>query len=167
VQAKNALPDELDIETFRFMTEADIDRMCDLGNEFFNESEFPSFSTFSREKFADTLKLFVGDPDNVMLVFAPGGTVQGFIGFGIAAQYTEEPLALGWLLYVTPKFRKTPAGRILMTLADDYAREAGCCAFYMGCMAGIDSVAKSMPNMLTKLGYEPLFWGRKILETDK
>ena len=150
---------------FRFGEEKDIPRLLELAEQFFNESEMSEFSTFSAENIERTIRNFFAHPDFVFLVFLPDGEeIHGFSAFMMEASYTEELVALGWLFYVTPEYRKTPAGRSLLALSVDYAEQAGCCAFYNGVMAGIDGVAKTMPNMYMKQGFEPLWWGRRVLK---
>lgn len=155
-------------EVFRFIEPEDIPRLLELGKRFYDESEFADFSTFSEDHLREVANTFVAMPDeNVLLVFAPnGGQIEGFFGFQIVSHYTVEPMALGWLLYVAPEYRRSPAGRILLNLAEDYAKRAGCCIFYAGAMSGIEAVSKTLPNLYMKHGFEPLWWGRKILKED-
>lgn len=151
-------------EVFREMEERDFPRLEELARDFFHESELAGFATFSPDNLAATLRNMHDNPDLVMLVFAPDDLIQGFIAFQLESSYTVEPLALGYLFYVTPAFRRSPAGRVLQEIAVSYAKMRGACAFYNGVMAGIDGVAKSLPNLYQKLGFEPLWWGRLILK---
>lgn len=156
---------ETELTYFRFATEEDIPRLLELAEAFFNESEMNEFATFSPANIARTVGNFVKHPDAAFICFLPDGeTIEGFSAFMMEASYTEELVALGWLFYVSPEYRKTPAGRSLLALSVDYAEQSGCCAFYNGVMAGIDSVGKTMPNMYMKQGFEPLWWGRRVLK---
>jgi len=150
---------------FRLMSEDDVDRLVVLGEQFYQESEFPEFSTFNPEGLRHTLDASILNPHFHFIVFSPeeGGQIEGFIAFQVEASYTIEPLALGYLFYVTPGFRRSPAGRLLQQVAIDYARALGCVAFYNGCMSGIETAEKSMPNMYRKFGFKDLYWGRKLL----
>lgn len=157
-QAEDDLP-----EVYRFLEEDDLLRLIDLCDEFFNESELREFATFSPERLMALFRDALGSTTTKVIVFAPEGQVEGFIAFSLQAHYTYEPMALGFLFYVTPAYRKSPAGRDLQEIAIVYAKACGAVAFYNGVMAGIDSVSKTMPNLYMKLGFEPLWWGRKIL----
>lgn len=153
-------------EIFRFLEEKDIPALVALGQRFFEESEFPSFSTYSPENFERVLRLSIDSPVFVTLVFTPEGTPEGFLSFHLDNPYTVEPLALGFLFYVVPEYRKTPAGRILQGMALEYAKGCGAVAFYGGVMSGIEAARKTMPNLYRKLGFEDLWWGRCILKED-
>lgn len=157
------IPDTSETDIFRFLEERDIPSLVALGQAFFEESEFPTFSTFDPEAFEATMRRSLGCPTFQTVVFVPDGPVQGFLSFQLEAPYTKEPLALGFLFYVSPAYRKGPVGRILQEVAIISAKGCGAVAFYNGVMAGIDGVAKSMPNLYRKFGFEDLWWGRKIL----
>jgi GNAT superfamily N-acetyltransferase len=153
-------------DIFRFLEEADIPALVALGQQFFAESEFPKFATFSPENFERVLRQSLDNPVFATLIFAPEGTPEGFLSFQLDNPYTVEPLALGFLFYVAPAYRKTPAGRILQGMALDYAKGCGAVAFYGGVMSGIETARKTMPNLYRKLGFEDLWWGRCILKED-
>lgn len=149
---------------FRTLEAADLDSVMELSQQFFDESELGDFSTYNPEGCRATFELTLTSPAFECLIFSDQGRVEGFITWFMESSYTKEPLALGHLLYVTPQYRRSPVGKILLETAENMARDYGCCAFYQGAMAGIDGVAKTLPNMLRKNGYDELFWGRKILK---
>jgi GNAT superfamily N-acetyltransferase len=152
-------------DVFSLIKPEDVDRLCVLGEQFFQESEFPEFATYNPEGLRIVLENTIGNPRFQFITFRPvhGGPIEGFIAFQVEASYTVEPLALGYLFYVTPGYRRSPAGRLLQQVAVDYARALGCVAFYNGCMSGIEAAEKAMPNMYRKLGFKDLYWGRKLL----
>jgi GNAT superfamily N-acetyltransferase len=156
-------PDE-ETDIFRFVREDDIPALLALGERFFDESEFSTFSTYSPENFERVLRATVDNPAFPTLIFAPEGTPEGFLSFQFDAPYTVEPLALGFLFYVSPEYRKSPAARILQGMANAYAKGCGAVAFYGGVMSGIEATRKTMPNLYRKLGFEELWWGRCILK---
>jgi GNAT superfamily N-acetyltransferase len=156
--------DHLPVETFRFLTEDDIAGLVDLGCEFFLESEFPGFSTFAPGRFEGVLRRSLDNPYFPTFVFVPEGRPEGFLTVQLDNPYTVELLALGFLFYVTPPYRKSPAGRILQSLALAYAKDCGAVAYYGGVMSGVETVQKTMPNLYRKLGFEDLWWGRLILK---
>jgi len=149
---------------FRDATPEDIPALVKVGGDFFRESEFPDFATFSSENFETTLKNLIGSDAFRMHVFAPADRIVGFIAYALDVSYTKEPIALLWLLYVDPEYRKTPAGRLLVQLATESAKLDGCCAFYAGAMSGVPGTGKTLANMYRKQGFSDLdFWGKKIL----
>lgn len=149
---------------FRDAVLADVPRLVELGKAFFAESEFPDFTEYDPEGFELTVKKLINDPSYFLLTFAPVDEVEGFIAFSLDSAYTKDPLALLFLLYVTPGQRKTPAGRLLVDAAEAVARDNGAVAFYAGAMSGVPGTTKSIANMYQKLGFESTdFWGRKIL----
>jgi len=152
-----------DAPRFREFLPSDIGRVMKLGADFFDESEFAEFSTFSPDHFKFVLSGIENSPSMAGIVFEDKGEVQGYLFYQLDLSYTEEPIGLMWLFYVAPEYRRTPAGRSLLDLAENHARAAGAVAFYGGSMSGIPSVKYSLKNLYTKAGYEELFWGRKKL----
>jgi GNAT superfamily N-acetyltransferase len=149
---------------FRLLEEEDISQIVKMGKDFFGESEFPEFSTYDPEIFEETLKTFVEETQQVGIVSEEEGSIKGFILFGYSRTYTKEPLALLYLFYVCPEYRKTRLGRLLLSSATKIAKQDGACAFYGGAMANIPSITKTIGNMYNKLGFKSLgFWGRKVL----
>lgn len=149
---------------FRDFVEADVEEIVLLGDRFFAESEFPDFATFSPERFAGSLREIVHSPSLDGFVFEIGGRIEGFCFYQLDVAYTEEPIALLWLIYVTPEYRRSPVGRELLSIAEDHARACGAVVFYAGAMAGITSANRTLKNMYLKAGYDELFWGRKLLK---
>ena len=149
---------------FRQMTEDDIPEMVELGVRFFNESGLPEFATVS----PDNLKIALTDglvrPSIVNLLFVVDGVIEGFMIYQMEVSYTVEPMALLSLFYVTPEYRRGPAGRILLETAISMAKASGCCAFYAGSMAEMGGTSNSLGNMYRKFGFKDLgFWGRLSL----
>lgn len=143
-----------------------IDGVVALGARFFEESEFPSFAEFSPKHFRMTLEEMVESPSSQGIIFIDQGQVEGFIFFGLDCAYTAKPIALMWLFYVTPEYRRSPIGRELLSIAEAWAKDLGATAFYGGSMAGIPSVEGTMRNLFIKAGYKELFWARKILRDE-
>lgn len=149
---------------FRDFLPEDVDSIVALGADFFAESEFPTFATFAPDNFRMCLQEAVMSPSMTGLVFEYDREIKGFLFYQLDASYTKEPIALMWLFYVAPDFRKSPVGRELLHLAENYAMAQGAVAFYAGAMAGIPAVNTTLKNLYLKVGYEPLFWGRKTLK---
>lgn len=150
---------------FRGATPDDIDEIVGAGERFFAESEFKDFSEYSPENFRRTLGDMLNSEASRIFVFLPDGRhIEGFVAFQFSFAYTREPIALLFLLYVAPEFRRSPAGRLLMQLAMADAKAQGAVAFYAGAMARMGPSDKTLANMYRKLGFEDLgFWGRAVL----
>lgn len=149
------------------MEAGDLSQMVKLGEQFFAESEFPTFSTFSPRGFELSLREALADDRAVCFVFEENGKIEAFLIYQIDATYTVEPIGLLYLFYVVPEKRRSPIGRIMLSLAEGHAKANGCVAFYGGVMAGIGKTENSMRNLYTKAGYKELYWGRKLLTGDK
>lgn len=148
---------------FRDFTPFDVDEIVALGDRFFEESEFSTFSTYSPDHFRFVLASIEHSPTLSGFVFEKGGKIKGFIFYQMDLSYTEEPVALMWLFYVVPKFRKSPVGRELLKIAENHAKARGARVFYAGSMSGIPGIQNSLKNLYEKTGYKQLFWGRKVL----
>lgn len=151
-------------EIFRVATQEDIPELLALGEQFFGESEFGNFTEFAPDHMLVVLDEMINKPSFVTSVFRPDGQIRGFIAFTMDMSYTKDPIGLLFLLYVTPEYRKSPAGRNLVEYALAQAKAIGCKAFYAGGMSGVPGTKKSIGNMFRKIGFEETdFWGRIIL----
>lgn len=132
---------------------------------FFEESEFSQFAVFSPTNMRDTLDhgLSLNILRGFVLLTGTSGAVAGFFIYAMEESYTERPVAQQWLFYVAPELRGTPAGRRLLALAEGDARDHGATVMFAGATAGIPAVAKTLPNLLIRAGYEPGFVARKVL----
>lgn len=151
---------------FREMMAEDTPHILQLCGRFFLESEFSGFSTFDPDSLMRLLERIPDNPKLDCFVFEDKGVPQGFLIYQTDTTYTVEPLALMFLFYVAPEYRKSPVGRSLLTIAETHAKARGCVAFYGGAMAGIPGVTRTLKNLYTKAGYEELYWGRKLLQGD-
>ena len=162
------LPDENipspDAPRFREFLPFDISEMIRLGDTFFAESEFSEFATYSPQNFHMVLTEAVHSPSVNGIVFEDKGKIRGYLFYQLDMSYTTKPIALMWLFYVVPEYRRSPVGRSLLDLAESHAKAQGAVAFYGGSMSGIPSIKGSLKNLFAKAGYEELYWGRKILK---
>ena len=151
-------------QTFREATLADVPALIALGEHFFDESDFGTFTSYDPKAFEATLASLIVNPSGRIFLFAPDDAIRGFIAFSLDKAYTTDLVALLFLFYVAPDYRGTPAGRLLLALAVDAAAEEGAKAFWAGAMAGIPGVSGSLANLYRKMGFQDMdFWGRKLL----
>lgn len=159
---------DLPTVVFRDATADDIPELVAGGRRFFAESEFTEFAEFSPENYEKHLRVLMDLPTYRFILFTVDGKIEGMLSYALDVFYTSKPIALMGLFYVTPEHRRSPAGRLLLDLAIKRAKEDGATVFYAGSQAGIQSVAKTMPNLFRKFGFEETaFWGRKILTEDR
>jgi len=164
MQAERQLSSQTDFgPRFRDFLPEDVDSVVALGDRFFRESEFKKFSKYSPEHFRHVLNASFHTPAMHGFVFEDDDKIKGFLFYQLDISYTEDPIALMWLFYVVPKYRKSPVGRELLSIAENHAKACGATAFYAGSMSGIDRVKNSLKNLYTKAGFKELWWGRKIL----
>ena len=160
----SALPDCQTGPQFRDFVESDVERIVEMGADFFAESEFPDFAEYSEDNFRQTVNGIVMSPALEGFVFEMDGVIEGFIFYHLECAYTVKPIALMFLFYVTPEFRRSPVGRELLDIAEGHAKACGATVFYAGAMAGIQSANRTLKNLYVKAGYDELYWGRKILK---
>ena len=163
--------------SFRVAKREDLSRIVDLGQRFFDESEFPAFTSYDPARFLRVLEMAnrndamihilaeLGETEMLAYPETPPPELVGFVSFDVNAYYTRHKIAHLFLLYAVPEHRASPIGRLLMNAALDVAKIEGAAAFYAGAMAGINQrQEKQLMNMLYKIGFEPLGgFARKIL----
>ena len=164
--------------SFRVAKREDLSRIVDLGARFFQESEFPAFTSYDPARFLRVLEMahrndamihILAELDTTEMLAYPetpsSSELVGFVSFDVNSYYTRHKIAHLFLLYAVPEHRASPIGRLLMTAAVEVARNEGAVAFYAGAMAGINQrQEKQLMNMLYKIGFEPLGgFARKIL----
>jgi GNAT superfamily N-acetyltransferase len=155
------------LEGFSVVGPDDVPDIVALGDGFYTESELSSLTPFNPDRFAQTLLSGLEGGFLHGFLFCSQGVPAGFVFYTLDQTYTKDPLAYIWLLYVVPSLRKTPAGRLMLDLVEKGARARGAVALYGGVMAGIDEVKTTRPNLYRKQGFEPLYWGRKVLREDE
>lgn len=150
---------------FRALVPDDVPRIVEMGHRFFAESDMREFAEYAPANLERALHYYVESPTFRSVVFEVNGQIEGFLFYSLDVTYTTRPLALMFLLYVSPEYRRGPAGRLLVQCATDMARDHdNAVAFYAGAMAGIPAVSKTLPALYRRLGFEDLdFWGRKLL----
>lgn len=140
-----------------------------LGDQFFAESEFGTFTEFDRHRLADLLASpVVKNQELIVLIGTHDGDLVGMLMFSVTRLYTKDPLAQLFLFYVARRRRLSPLGRALLRAAESVAKEMGAVVFYAGATANVSpEVDGRLMNMLDKEGYHRLGGvSRKILGGD-
>jgi len=150
------LAQAVDIYDFRPAVAGDIEHLVGLYGEYFAESYLPGQGLVYDPKRAwSTLYRHVskGDNPHLLAIEKKTNTLVGAVSYNVNHDFTTEPFANLDKLYVLPKWRKSPVGRILMVLCLEIARADKAIAFNAALNSGL-SETRSATNMLTKLGFE-------------
>jgi len=141
-----------------------IDDIIRITWRLFYESNFVDVLTPSETVFRENLYHAIPRHLYQGVIAYEGTEPIGYILWSVERVYTEEPMALLFMLYVIPERRRSPLGRILVDTAEKISMDMGAKVFYAGAMAGIPKQDRMLGNMFRKLGYEEMaFWGRKVL----
>jgi ribosomal protein S18 acetylase RimI-like enzyme len=146
----------VDIYDFRPMVAADIEAAVELYGEYFAESFLPGLGlSYDPKKAWALLYKFVSTGNNPHLLATEKktGKLIGVVAYNINHDYTTEPFAILYKLYVRPKWRKSPVARILMTLCLEIARADNAVAFHLVLTSGM-AETRSAVNLFLKLGFE-------------
>ena len=148
----------------RAMNVGDINAIVEMSERYFAESDHGDFMEFSANKVRQRCRTSLDVNTIQFIVYAPFDKVQGFAQLSLADYYSKEPVGTILTLYLEPDYRKGPAAKLLLDQTEETARELGCTAVYFGAHAGIEKYNKTLPNMMKKRGYAPLWSGRKTLK---
>jgi GNAT superfamily N-acetyltransferase len=127
----------------------------ELAVEFFNESGFAAFSEFDAVRCEEQLGLQVERQITPHILCEVGDRIVGFISYSMEHSFTKEPIAIMWTFYITPKYRRGPYGRMLLSLAMHMAQGEGACAFF-ATVAPTTQAALSLCNLLRHEGFDPM-----------
>jgi GNAT superfamily N-acetyltransferase len=122
-----------------------------LGAAFFAESGMGAFTAFDPERAADQMAEQVRRGETVIIIPEIDGEPVGVAGYYLSHIYTVDPIAYLWILYVEPKHRRGPIGRMLIWLLFDLARNDDAVAF-------LSTVPESrgLCNLLRRVGCLPM-----------
>lgn len=119
---------------------------------YFVECGFDAFAQLDLPQAIETMRGQVTRGDTPFIVAEVNGDPVGFVSYTLDQVFTARPLAYLHLIYVEPKWRRTPIGRALIAMAMHVAQGDGACAFF----ATIPPRRPSLNNMLVHAGFEPM-----------
>jgi L-amino acid N-acyltransferase YncA len=129
-----------------------IDRITDLYQHFFAESDLPEHGlVFSPSR----MRLWVangivgGRIPHLVAIERDTGTIVGVLSYWIDQSFTTEPFASLEKFYVRKSWRFSAIGRTLLTLAQEAARTDGATVF----RAGLSSGVAYSKNLFLRLGF--------------
>lgn len=149
---------------YRFMEPRDADQVVKVARRYFRETDWGDYATFDAKAVRNRFDLTVNLNSVKGIVFTVNGKIKGMVTMVYDNLYTKEPIAYLNILYVAPEYRRGPAGRKLMDLAEEVAEGDGCAAIDSNFMSGIDAFRQTFINMFEKRGYTPMWGGRKVFE---
>jgi L-amino acid N-acyltransferase YncA len=126
--------------SYRLATVDDVAELAELFREFFHESDLPSFGlTFDIGRMHRWLLgvTEAGSVPHVVAIDKRTGLVVGAIAYRLMHNYTDRPIAQMDKFYVRRDHRRSAAGRTLLTLAIEMARDDGAALFQVFVNSGI------------------------------
>lgn len=152
--------------TIREAREEDIPVLVDLGEEFYNKSNFEE-GGYDSPQLAYTLTLGIHDENSVLLVAEIGDKVVGFVACDVARYYTIFPVSHMFLFFVKEGYAKYNVGSKLVEAKDAVVKSRGCRYAYSSSSAGFEDEGhndRGLELIYKRLGYEPNgFYMRRTL----
>lgn len=124
--------------TIRPATLSDVERVAELGRNFFDEAGWSDVASWDDVSIRRSLSFMVDSDDAILIVVDDGGCVVGMAGGVVSPAYFNEHLRIGQELFwwVMPEYRTGVGSRLLSTL-EDAARERGASAWTMITLARV------------------------------
>ena len=127
----------------------------DIGEDFFHEAEFDRFAEFDAERWRLNCEHRIGSGQTPFIVAEFEGRIVGFISYTLEQAFTKRPIAVAWMFYVKPSWRKLAIGRGLLSAALDMAKGDNACAFFAS-ITPTTPAARSMVNLFRHKGFTPM-----------
>ena len=143
----------LDHVTFRAGTVEDGDKLVGHYRAFFAFSDLPGLGlAFSDENMGQWVRRVIstGAAPHILALDRHAGGIVGSIDYFIDRNIAAQPFANLDKLFVLPEWRLSAIGRVLLSLAMQDAKAAGCVAFRAGLSAG----ASYSKNLFHRLGFD-------------
>jgi GNAT superfamily N-acetyltransferase len=142
--------------TFRLGKPEDVRPLLDkYGSDFFHEAGFDEFSPFDIERATDVMAAQIQRGDTPFILATLNNEVVGMISYTLSHVFTAQPIAVLWMFYVMPPYRRSAAGRMLLWFAIDMARGDDACAFF-STVAPTSIAGRSLCNLLRRAGFKPM-----------
>lgn len=139
----------------------DLDRVAELANEFFKESNFSrSGLTVDLEAYKKTIKNYWRNPYVASFIALDAETSEllGYVHIYAQADYTVELVGEMYQFYVAPRARATGVSRALVKAACEQWDAWGCVRAYCEAAPGLDDEKHLMTfrNLWGKFGFEQI-----------
>lgn len=139
---------------FDLASVSDVVPLTYLFKEFFSESDYAEKGiTYSPNKAASWLRRVIQTGVFPHIIARVDNKIVGVISWSMDDSFCEEPVAVMHTIYVKPDYRRSPIGRILVSLALDIAKNEGACAFSAPISSGMMET-KTLQNLFAKIGFK-------------
>jgi GNAT superfamily N-acetyltransferase len=141
---------------FRLGRAVDVEPLLKLfAKSFFEETGFAEFAVFDLQRAIAQMTRQVRMGETPFIIAEVDGEPAGFAGYHLSHIFTVAPIAYLWVIYVPPRFRRGPIGRMLLWLLFDLARGDGASAFFATVPVTAPS-ARGLCNLLQRVGCTPM-----------
>jgi hypothetical protein len=141
---------------FRLGKPDDVEPLLDrYGQEFFDEGGFNAFAVFDKRRAAEKMRQDVMSGATPFVLAEVDGAVAGMISYSLEHTFTTHPIAMLWMFYVMPRYRRSAPmlGRMLLWLALDMARNDDACAFF-AVVPPRSSIGRTLGNLFRRAGFD-------------
>jgi GNAT superfamily N-acetyltransferase len=155
INQQKLLAQAVDAYEFRGAVPGDIPEIVDLYYDFFHESDLDKRGLkFDKSRMWAWVFRGIGSGNAPhLLAFEKGkGRLVGSICYTLDHNFTTQPFAQLDKFYVRRAWRRSPVGRILLTLVLEIARADGAACFNAGLSSGMRETV-SLRNMLLAMGF--------------
>ena len=125
------------------------------GGDFFHEAGFDTFSTFDLPRAEIEMRRQISSGQTPFILATLDDEVVGMVSYMMSHVFTAQPIAVLWMIYVMPPYRRGPVGRLLVWFACDIAKNEGACAFF-STVAPTSPAARSLCNLFRRCGFQPM-----------
>jgi GNAT superfamily N-acetyltransferase len=141
---------------FRLGKPEDVRPLLDkYGSDFFHEAGFAEFAPFDIERATIEMAAQIKRGDTPFILATLDDAVVGMVSYTLSHVFTARPIALLWMFYVMPSYRRSAIGRMLLWFALDLAREDGASAFF-ATVAPTSIAGRSLCNLFRRAGFKPM-----------
>jgi L-amino acid N-acyltransferase YncA len=141
---------------FRLGKPEDVRPLLDkYGADFYYEAGFGEFSSFDIERATNVMAAQIQSGDTPFVLATLNDEVVGMVSYTLCHVFTVQPIAILWMFYVMPSYRRGAVGRMLLWFALDLARGDNACAFF-ATIAPTSIAGRSLCNLFRRAGFKSM-----------
>jgi GNAT superfamily N-acetyltransferase len=153
---KQLLEAALDRYAFRVAEPIDCDAIAALAPEHWAEARYSERGiVLDQYRYRNWLKEMLEKGRGVWLLAELDDEVIGFFSYTLDHNFSEKPLAILDLFFVSKPHRRSAVPAVLLGFGLDLARHDGACAFHAPVTTEMQA-ARGLENMLMKTGFQPI-----------
>lgn len=141
--------------SFRLATSDDAPELTAMYASFFGEAVYKDYVEFDPVRAEDYLRRVIGAGLLPHITARIDGALVGSVSYSLDHNFSRHPIAVLGELFVVPRHRRSPLGRMLVSHAVELAKGDGATVFHAPVASGMRE-AKSLFNLLTKGGFEQM-----------